>query len=87
MTDHPFNYDTAAFQDALSESGFSEQQARGLRKGIAIVLKDGFSRSEAEIMKSHFEVVVQKAVNEQTWKLLGGVSVIVAVAVAFIKLG
>ena len=83
-------FDTAACEDQLQEGGFPPEQAKTLRVTlnwmIQSVRKPLVTEAEMRAVEREINARTDRLISELTWRFLGGVSLIVGIAVAFIKL-
>lgn len=83
-------FDTGAYEEALIEAGVEPKIAKAHRAQLALVIgsatKDIMTAQDLTMSETRLEAKIDKAVSELTWRMLGGMSVLVAIVVAIVKL-
>lgn len=83
-------FDTGAYEEALIEAGVEPKIAKAHRAQLALVIssatKDIMTTQDLTMSETRLEAKIDKAVSELTWRMLGGMSVLVAIVVAIVKL-
>lgn len=83
-------FDTGAYEEALIEAGVEPKIAKAHRAQLALVIssatKDIMTAHDLTMSETRLEAKIDKAVSELTWRMLGGMSVLVAIVVAIVKL-
>jgi hypothetical protein len=83
-------FDTAEYEEALRGAGIDEKVARAHRTALVLVVdsatKDLTTTKDLQMLQTQFGAEMQKALNEFTWKILGGFVVVNALMLAIVKL-
>ena len=83
-------FDTAVYEESLTASGITADLAKAHRQALQRVLdvaaNEFASNAEIKLMETRLETRIGEKIQDATWKILGGVSLIVAIATAIIKL-
>jgi len=83
-------FDTGAYESALVDAGEPPEIAQAHRKQLVLVVdsatKDLVTKTEAAMSETRLELAMQKVAADLTWRILGGVALIVTIATAIVKL-
>lgn len=77
-------FDTLRYARRLKEAGVAPEQAEAMAGALA---EDFATKADLGLLGSELKASMAALEARLTWRLLGGITVIVGLAVAFVKLG